>query len=156
MLAGNHTGILDCILLGICTKRGIHFLAKKELWTGPKKIFFSNLGLIPVDRSIHDKSSLDKAYKYLESEKAIGIFPEGTTEKGRGLLPFKIGAVKMANVTNTKIVPFVITGKYIPLFNKLSITFLEPIEIKSNNLEEENNKLRNIIKSALEDDKNDF
>lgn len=153
VLAGNHTGILDCILLGICTKRGIHFLAKKELWSGPKKLFFSNLGLIPVDRSIHDKDSLYTAYKYLESEKVIGIFPEGTTEKGKGLLPFKIGAVKMAHKTSTKIVPFVITGKYIPFFNKLTITFLDPMEVKSDNLEEENNKLRNRIKSVLGDDK---
>lgn len=56
VLAGNHTSILDCLLLISSTKRSIHFLAKKELWDFPKGIIFSHMGLIPVDRTIHDLS----------------------------------------------------------------------------------------------------
>ena len=63
----------------------MHFLAKKELWRGFKKILFANMGLIPVDRSKKDHNSLVKAEEYLNNECLIGIFPEGTTEKGRGL-----------------------------------------------------------------------
>ena len=67
ILAGNHTNILDCILLMSCTKRSIHFLAKNELWKGPKKIIFSNMGLIPVDRKSHDHLALQlsEEYKYI-------------------------------------------------------------------------------------------
>ena len=50
ILAGNHTSNFDCLLLISSTKRNIHFLAKKELWNGPKKIIFANMGLISVDR----------------------------------------------------------------------------------------------------------
>ena len=45
---GNHTSILDPLLLMSANKRELHFLAKKELFTGFKGILFSNLGLIPV------------------------------------------------------------------------------------------------------------
>lgn len=144
ILAGNHTNNFDSVLLISSTKRNIHFLAKIELFRGIKKILFNNLGLIPVDRSKKDHNVLKKAYDYLENEKVIGIYPEGTFGKGK-ILPFKMGAVKMAYETNTEIVPFAITGIY-KLFSKdLKIVFGKPVKIKSNDLEKENEKLRNIV-----------
>ena len=109
-------------------------------------ILFSNLGLIPVNRREKDKFALKEAKKYLKNGMVIGIFPEGTTNKKEELLPFKIGAVKMAYDTNTKIVPFSITGDY-GLFKKVMVSFGEPIFILSSDLEAENNKLKNIIKN---------
>ena len=152
ILAGNHTNNFDCILLMSSTKRCIHFLAKKELWSGPKKIIFSNMGLIPVDRKKHDHTSLEDAENYLKNEKVIGIFPEGTTRKGKEkLLPFKIGAVKMAYDTDTKIIPFSITGDY-KLFSKnLKITFDKPVKIENQDLDNENEKFRNKIYSMIGD-----
>ena len=52
ILAGNHTHNLDCAMIISSTKRNVHFLAKAELFKGFKKIFFSNMGLIPVNRKI--------------------------------------------------------------------------------------------------------
>lgn len=144
ILAGNHTSILDPLVLISATKRNIHFLAKDELWKGPKRIIFSNLGLIPVNRREKDKFALKEAEKYLKFGMVIGIFPEGTTEKGRGMLPFKIGAVKMARDTNTRIVPFAITGSY-NFLKKLEVSFGKPIDMNNTDLEIENNNLRNII-----------
>lgn len=150
ILAGNHTNNFDSALLISSTKREIHFLAKIELFKGIKKILFSNMGLIPVNRNKKDHKALETAYNYLENNKLIGIFPEGTFGNGK-ILPFKIGAVKMAYETKTKIVPFSITGTY-KLFSKdLKIVFGKPIEIKSNNLEEENNKLRDIVVRMVKD-----
>ena len=144
ILAGNHTNNLDCLLLISSVKRNIHFLAKDELWKGPKKIIFNNLGLIKVNRRKKDKECLINAINYLKNEKVIGIFPEGTIGKKK-LLPFKIGTVKMAYETNSEIIPFVITGKYKILFNNLKIEFCKPIKIKNNDLTKENENLRNII-----------
>ena len=148
ILAGNHTNNFDCLLLMSSTKRNVHFLAKDELWKGFKKILFSNMGLIPVNRRQKDHKALEHAYSYLNNEKVIGIFPEGTVSKN-GLLPFKMGAVKMAHETNTKIVPFAITGKYKLFFNELKIVFEEPITIKSDDLDIENEKLRNKISKMV-------
>ena len=125
------------------TKRQVHFLAKKELLEGPKGLFFSQFGLIPVDRKNKDHNALSLSYDYLNNNKIIGIFPEGTIGRN-GILPFKMGAVKMASKTNSKIIPFVITGKYKPFKNKLTIEFKSPIKINED-LEKENDKLRNII-----------
>lgn len=151
VLAGNHTNNFDCIFLMSSTKRCIHFLAKDELWKGLKKIIFSNMGLIPVNRRKKDHKSLQLAEEYLKAEKVIGIFPEGTFGKGK-ILPFKIGAVKMAYDTNSKIVPFAITGNYKLFSNNLKIIFDKPISITSSDLDKENIKLREKICSLVEVD----
>ncbi|MDY4996391.1 MAG: lysophospholipid acyltransferase family protein, partial [Bacilli bacterium] len=124
VLAGNHTNNLDCILLITSTKRTIHFLAKDELLKGGKKIIFKNMGIIPVNRRIHDSEALKKAEEELKENKVIGIFPEGTFSKVKGqLLPFKIGAVKMTYDTNSTLVPFTITGSYKLLRRGITIKF---------------------------------
>lgn len=149
ILAGNHTNNFDAPLLISSTKRNIHFLAKAELFSGIKKILFANMGLIPVNRKIKDKNVLVNAYNYLNNEKVIGIFPEGTFGKGK-ILPFKIGAIKMAYETKTDIVPFAITGTYKLFSRDLKITFGSPIKITSNDLDKENQKLRNIVVRMVE------
>lgn len=149
VLAGNHTSNLDCFLLMSATKRSIHFLAKQELWAFPFGIIFSHMGLIPVNRQDKNHKSLEEAYKYLNNDSLVLVFPEGTTEKNRGLLPFKIGAVKMAQETKSNIIPFIITGKYKLFRRSIKIRFLPPISI-TKDLESENNNLRNIIKNELE------
>lgn len=144
ILAGNHTNNLDCILLISSTRRNIHFLAKSELFKGIKKILFNNMGLIPVNRKSKDHNALLMAYNYLNNDKVIGIFPEGTFVKGK-VLPFKLGAVKMAYETKSEIVPFSITGHYRLFSRDLVITFGKPIKIKSENLAKENENLRGIV-----------
>lgn len=143
ILAGTHTSIYDSILLISSTKRPIHFLAKKELWKFPSSIIMSHMGLIPVDRQNKSPDSLIIAKKYLKDNKLVLIFPEGTTEKEYGkLLPFKMGAIKLAYDTNTKIVPFAISGKY---FKKgLTIKFGKPINI-SKDFDNELDKLKENI-----------
>jgi len=145
ILAGNHINNFDCLLLLSCTKRQIHFLAKDSLLNGIKKVIFKNLGIIPVNRTIKDKSVIPMTKKYLNNDLVIGIFPEGTTEKGCGhLLPFKIGAVKISYETDTKIVPFKIIGEYKPFKKSLKIIFDKPYKAKKD-LENSNKKLYDII-----------
>ena len=151
ILAGNHTNILDPVLLLSCTKRTIHFLAKKELIDGPLGFGFKQMGIIPVNRKIKDKTVMPAAENGLKQNKIIGVFPEGTTEKGRGLLPFKMGAVKMASNTDSEIIPFAITGKYHPFKNKLTLIFGKPYKINSADLTKENDKLRTKVKLLIKE-----
>ena len=149
VLAGNHTNNLDSVMLVGIIPRVIHFMAKDSLYKGIKKILFSNMGIIPVNRKIHDKNSLYKAIELLNEDKVIGIFPEGTINRTNNIiLPFKIGAVKMAHDTNSQIIPFTIKGKYFS--SNLKIEFLDPIKIKDeNDLTQENKRLENIIINNL-------
>ena len=156
VLAGNHTNNLDSVLVAAINKRVVHFLAKDSLLKGPKKLIFKHMGIIPVNRSVHDKNALKKAVDTLNEEKVIGIFPEGTINKTKDIiLPFKIGAVKMASETNSKIIPFVITGKYKLFNNNLTIEFLRGISIpKIKDLTKYNEELMNIISDKLKEKRN--
>ena len=154
IIAGNHTNILDSVFLISCTKRHIHFLAKKELFSGFKGLLFKNLGLVSVDRQAKDKSDvLVNATKYLENNLVVGIFPEGTTEKDNfpNLLRFKTGAVRLSYDSDTNIVPFRIIGKYKPFRKGLKIVFGESFKANSN-INKSNKKLYDIINSMKDED----
>lgn len=150
ILAGNHTNNFDCLSLIASTKRPIHFFTKIELFQGPFGFIFKSLGLIPVDRKRKNKDALDQGYKYLNENMVVGIFPEGTYhKKEKTLLPFKIGAVKMAYETKKKIVPFAIIGKY--RRGKIKIIYGKAYSIISNDLEKENEKLKKKIIKLIKD-----
>ena len=154
VLAGNHTKWLDPIMLVAISKRQVHFLAKKSLFKGPIGLIVKGMGAIPVDRSIHDKNALNNAINELNNNCVIGVFPEGTINKGNNLtLPFKIGAVKMAHDTNSYLVPFIITGKYKLFRKKITVEFLPKRKISSN-LTLENEKLEKIVASKIGEYKN--
>ena len=152
VLAGNHTSVLDAFLVMSTTKRHIHFLAKKELFSGLTGIVINRMGLIPVDRQAKEKKDvLINATNYLNNNKIIGIFPEGTTEKDKypNLLPFKKGAVRLSYETNTKIIPFKIIGNY-KLFRKsVKIIIGKPIKA-TKDLEKSNKILYNLINNMKE------
>ena len=106
------------------------------------------MGLIPVDRKRKDHQAIELGEAVLLNEKVIGIFPEGTTEKEKGvLLPFKMGAVKMARDTNTNIIPFAISGKYQLFSNTLTIRFGKALPIDTDDLKQENNQLIEAVQS---------
>lgn len=150
VIAGNHTHFMDCITVASSTKRCVHFLAKSELMKPPLKWFFAPFGIIPVHRGQRDKAALESAIEVLNDDKVIGIFPEGKVNDARGtLLPFKFGAVRMAQVTGSRVVPFVISGRYKFFRKSIKIQFFEPVTI-TENLEESNQMLWNIVHEALE------
>lgn len=151
ILAGNHTSNLDALLLMSTTKRTIRFLAKKELHKGFIGKLFLSAGTIPVDRSKKDPNAKEKALEALNNDELICIFPEGTINKTPDLImPFKYGTVSFAKKTNSTVVPFIIKGKYKPFRKSVKIKFLPEIKIETDNLEQENIKLMNIVKEELE------
>lgn len=156
VLAGNHTSFFDCVLIISTTKRTVHFLAKDSLMKGFKKVLFGNMGIIPVNRAIHDKNALQAAIDALNNDEVIGIFPEGTINRTEDIImPFKMGAVKMSNATDSNIVPFTITGGY-KVFGKQrpTIEFYKPIKAKNKDLNKDNEKLMNIISKELKEKRN--
>ena len=154
VLAGNHTKFLDPVMLVGLVKRPIHFLAKKELFDGVLCFLVKGMGCVPVNRKIHDKNALSSAIDYLNKDLCVGIFPEGTINRttDKVILPFKIGAVKMSSETNSEIVPFVITGKYRIIGKSVRLEFLKPIKV-SENLNESNEMLMNIIENKLKENR---
>ena len=150
ILAGNHTGNMDALLMLGGPKRIVHMMAKKELFNSKfKNSFFKSMACISVDRSIHDTNAKNEAIDVLKSGGVIGIFPEGTSNKtDELLLPFKFGAVSMAKKSDSYIVPFSITDSYNPFKGGICLTYGKAYKVVSD-LESENKKLEDKVKSLI-------
>ena len=90
VVVGNHIHIMDQCPAILSTKRMLHYMAKKEYFDGKFAWFFKACGCIPVNRSIHDDSAKSAAMDVLNSDFALGLFPEGTRN---GLKPEKMKEV---------------------------------------------------------------
>ena len=130
-------------------------MAKREYFDNKKVAwFFKGTGCISVDRSKKDPVAKQKALDILEDKGAIGIFPEGTRNKTKELLlPFKYGAVSMAEKTDATIVPFAITGDYVFRSKNLKITYGKPFKVGKMTLEEANDKLYKQVEKLLKQNK---
>lgn len=150
ILAGNHIMAVDPTLVMSSTNRIVHYMAKEELFKGFHGWLFKKIGLIKIDREKSNVASILKAEEILKEGGTIGIFPEGTRNKtSNELLKFKLGAVKMAKETGTKIQPFAIRGQY-KLFKKgVELEFGKPIDITNMETNEANDYLKNEILKLL-------
>lgn len=150
IFVGNHINALDPVMVMSSTDRIVHYMAKQEVFNGFHGWIFKKIGLIPVNRSKANPLAVIEAEKILNSGGAIGIFPEGTRNRTKNdLLPFKKGAVIIAQRTNSKIVPFAIRGKY-KLFRKnVVLEFGKPIEILSEDKNEANDELKKEVLELL-------
>lgn len=155
ILAGNHRHAFDPLFAGICTKRTLYSLGKKELHDGPFGWFFYLVGTIPVDTHIkNNKGALTTATNYLKNNKIINIYHEGTRNyTNEILLPFKYGAVVMAKRANCKIIPYSITGDYKFRSKNLKIVFGKPFSIEKMSIEEANILLYKKIKKLIKENK---
>lgn len=152
VLAGNHVFVLDPFCVGAGTRRCVHFLAKYELFKYKfTNYIFTKAGVIPVHRHRKDHDALEAAEDYLKAGATVALFPESTIIKPEGvrILPFKMGAIKMAYDTGCPIVPFTINGRYVPIVGKISITFHEPFYVESDDLEAELEKLTQRVCAGL-------
>jgi 1-acyl-sn-glycerol-3-phosphate acyltransferase len=137
----NHCGYFDIVLfLGYCGRLA-GFVAKKELLFVP----LLNAWIYMVGGLFIDRNSVRKAIRTIHNgvakiKKGGGmiIFPEGHRSKGRGLLPFHPGSLKLATMAEAVIVPVAIKGSY-DVFEKnnritrttIKIAFCSPIETAS-------------------------
>ena len=151
LLVGNHKHVYDQCLTIMATKRVIHYTAKKEYFDGHFAWFFKMFGCISVNRQIHDHEATEQALDILNHQGAVGLFPEGTRNKTKKfLLPFKFGAVSMAQKTGATIVPFGLTGDYKFRSKNLTIRYGTPFQVpKDMSLEEANEKLYHEVERLM-------
>ena len=151
VIVGNHKHLYDQCLTIIATKRGIHYMAKREYFDNKKTAwFFKHTGCISVDRSKKDSEAVEQALDVLKDGGAIGLFPEGTRNKtDQLLLSFKFGAVSMAKKMDAYLVPFAITGDYKFRSKNLTIRYGKPFKVTNMDLESANKKLYNCVKKLM-------
>jgi len=133
----NHCGYFDIVLLLAYCGRSFGFIAKKELMLIPFLNFWIYMmGGLFIDRKNVRKAirTINKGVQRIKSGGCMVIFPEGHRSKGRGLLPFHPGSLKLATKAEAPIVPVAIEGSY-EIFEKtyrvnsadIKVAFLEPI-----------------------------
>jgi 1-acyl-sn-glycerol-3-phosphate acyltransferase len=111
VIACNHVTNFDVFPMQLSLPRPIFYMAKAELFKFPlMDVALRDLGAFPVYRGEKDQWAMRHARKVLEHGQLLGMFPEGTRNKGRGLGVAKTGTARMAIETKSPIVPMVVTG----------------------------------------------
>ena len=146
IFAGNHKHAVDPTMVMMSTDRIVHYMAKEEIFKGLHGMLFRKIGLIKVYRGRLNPNAVIEAENILNNGGTIGIFPEGTRNKGEEeLLKFRHGAVAIAKRTETKILPFAIKNKYKIFRKSVVLEFGKPIDVSNMETEEANEYLRNEV-----------
>eukprot|EP00055_Hartaetosiga_balthica_P000154 m.135828 g.135828 ORF g.135828 m.135828 type:complete len:250 (+) comp10226_c0_seq1:75-824(+) len=140
----NHQSQLDTVIYSRHIPSRTVVIAKKSLIFMP----IVNLVMWVSDTIFLDRnnlrSSVNKlghAAKEIKDKKlSVIIFPEGTRNRGGGILPFKKGAFHMAHQANVPIVPVVIQNYTSQIYNsetkvfgsgKIDVTILDPVDMST-------------------------
>jgi 1-acyl-sn-glycerol-3-phosphate acyltransferase len=144
ILASNHLSFLDSIFMPLMVPRRVTFLAKSDYFTERglkgrlKKMFFTSVGQVPIDRSggRASEAALDTGIKILREGKLLGIYPEGTRSPDGRLYRGKIGVARMALEAGVPVIPVAMIGtfevqpqgKVLPRVKRVGVRFGEPLD----------------------------
>ena len=143
ILAVNHTSFFDPPLAGICSRRGVYYLARKTLlkWPffGP---LFPAMNVIPVERDGNDMSALREVIKKIKDGNGVVLFPEGTRSKDGNIQPARAGIGFVIAKTGAPVLPMRIFGAYDAFpknskrlhFTQITVVIGEPLVFSPNDL----------------------
>ena len=143
ILAVNHTSYFDPPLAGICSRRGVYYLARKTLlqWPffGP---LFPAMNVIPVERDGNDMSALREVIKKIKDGNGVVLFPEGTRSKDGNIQPARAGLGFVIAKTGAPVLPMRIFGAYDAFpknskrlhFTQITVVIGEPLVFDPNDL----------------------
>jgi 1-acyl-sn-glycerol-3-phosphate acyltransferase len=113
ILAANHQSYFDPPLVGICSRRAVHYLARKTLLEWPFfGRMFPDMNVIPVDRGGNDMSALRIVIRKIKEGEGVVLFPEGTRSPDGKLQPAQAGVGLVIAKTLAPVVPMRIFGSY--------------------------------------------
>lgn len=133
IVAPNHKSNFDPPVIGVCSPRVVHYMAKEELFKNP--IFGAAIryfGTFPVKRGAIDRAAIRQAVKELKNGEPLGIFPEGTRVHGDKIGRFHDGMASLALMTGTPILPVAVIGteKLPKKEGPLAVVFGKPIPVE--------------------------
>lgn len=166
LFIGNHRSYFDILLTYSRCKRLTGYVAKKEMLSYPLlRDWMKQLYCLFLDRSSPREGlkTILQAIEYVKNGISICIFPEGTRNKGEELtmLPFKDGALKIAEKTGCAIIPISMNNtisifeKQFPRVKKTHVVIEYGKPIYPNELDKETRKhlgdyCKNIILETIQ------
>jgi 1-acyl-sn-glycerol-3-phosphate acyltransferase len=113
LLIANHQSFLDPILVGLCTRRRLRYLARKTLFDVPAFAWLINsLGAVPIDQEGVGKEGIRIILEQLRAGRAVVVFPEGTRTPDGALHELRPGIHLLIKRTQAPIVPVGIAGAF--------------------------------------------
>lgn len=134
IVVGNHLSTLDPLLVINIMPNPVSYLAKKELFYHPFiKVMLDWLGAIAVNRENVGISTIKSVKSVKETKKwVLGLFPQGTREKGNEIHTITKGFAGIAKATKCNILPIGIIGtdkpKLMPFTGKIIVKIGKIIE----------------------------
>ncbi len=143
IVACNHTGAADGVIICASMKNQIRFMSKKELFKVPVVgAFLKAIGCYPVDRKKSDIAALKTTINLLKDNDCVGIFPQGTRMPGvdPSTTEVKSGVGLIAARSGADVLPVCIKSKSgkTQMFKKNYLIIGSPI--KNEEFDFENNK----------------
>lgn len=131
ILCANHVSWWDPVLVANAIGRPIHFMAKVELFKNPIfEAVMTAINAFPVDRGKPDFSAIRDSISILNKGYVLGIFPEGTRQKGKDDLgEMHPGAALIALRTGSPVVPIGIRGRF-AFRGTVTVVFGRPLTLE--------------------------
>lgn len=139
VFVANHQNSYDILTISKAALPGVVTVGKKSIkWIPIFGVIYWLSANIMIDRknSGSARNTLDATLDKMNEKKlSIWFFPEGTRSYGRGLLPFKTGAFRLALAANKAIVPVCASEMHNKIkFNRWNngtviIEVMEPIDL---------------------------
>ena len=110
LYVGNHRSYFDIVMGYTTVPAPTGFIAKKEMQKVPFiRLWMKYLHCLFMDRSNPREGlkTILSGVEQINNGISIVIFPEGTRNKGDGIMPFHGGSFKLADKSNCKIIPMV-------------------------------------------------
>lgn len=112
ILAGNHTGYLDSLLIYAALHRNFFFLMKEEVFSWKvvgRLVPYGNI--IPLYQG-QEKRMLVEALRLLKAGHPLCVFPEGRLTETGEINPFQEGVAFLQEKSQAPILPFSIQGGF--------------------------------------------
>lgn len=108
LFVGNHRGFFDVIISYTYIKGRAAYVAKKEMNSVPiLRRWMTNIHCVLLDRENTRAAlkSILEGIDFIKKGTSLVIFPEGTRNKGEGVMEFHAGSFKLAEKSGCVIIP---------------------------------------------------
>jgi len=147
----NHVSGLDPMVLLTACERPLRFMIAIEEYNRPVlHQLFRLLGCIPVERTGKPEIAFRQTIQTLKQGEAVALFPHGGIHTDDSVhKPIKRGVLKLAQLTNSEIIPARLTGirkegnSFIPLFLRGRVR-LQVFSHLSSDFIDEKNSIKNL------------